>query len=88
MAIVFKNVDASPEPFYLSSGQHGIAAHAAVWGSGVMMQLCAPDETTWLDVLTAAIVTDGVSLVTVPAGQFRLVLTGVSGLYLAIDPIS
>ena len=49
-------------------------------------QVLAADNVTWLNAATA-ITTDGVASPTVPAGQYRLNVVGVSGLYVALSSI-
>ena len=52
----------------------------------VHSQVLAADNVTWLNAATA-ITTDGVASPTVPAGQYRLNVVGVSGLYVALSSI-
>ena len=46
----------------------------------------AADKVTWLNAATA-ITADGVASPTIPSGQYRVLVTGATGLFLALAPI-
>jgi formylglycine-generating enzyme required for sulfatase activity len=82
----FKNIAETPASFWLSGGQYALVANAGTWGTAKLQMLSA-DNTTWLDA-AAQVGTNGMTLVTIPAGQYRLLVTGATGLYVSIVPVT
>lgn len=80
-------VNATPPDFNLDSGTYGLALTAGVWGSATLQKLM-PDGVTYVPVLGAIVVGNGYAVLTLPAGQYRLVLAGVTALVGEIALIS
>lgn len=74
----FAAIAATPSDFNLDAGTYGITVHATVWGTATLQKLL-PDGTTYVAVL-AALNADGYSRIGLPAGQYRLLLAGVTAL--------
>jgi len=82
----FVNVSATPPAFPLSGGQYGLVAQATTWGTA-QLQLLSGDGVTWMNIGTA-LSANGQSVVTLPPGQYQLLLTGLSGGYISVRPIA
>jgi hypothetical protein len=50
-------------------------------------QVLAADNVTWLN-SASAITADGVASPTIPSGQYRVLVTRATGLFLALTPIN
>lgn len=76
-------INATPNDFNCDAGLYGMTLHATVWGSAQLQKLL-PDGATYVAVTTIAgvtnVVADGYVEYQLPAGQYRLSLTGVTGL--------
>lgn len=70
-------ISATPNAFDLDAGSYGVTLHAAVWGTAALQKLL-PDGATFVTVAT--FVADGYQEIHVPAGQYQLLLTTVTGL--------
>jgi hypothetical protein len=71
-------ISATPNDFNLDAGVYGITLHATTWGSATLQKLL-PDGTTYV-AAAAAFSVDGTSVLQLPAGQYRLALSGVTAL--------
>jgi hypothetical protein len=83
----FANISATTTGFVLRGGNYGLTAHAGTWGTGIVLQRLAVDNTTWINVITA-LTADGYVNLNLPSGNYRLQLTGVSGLYADITSVT
>lgn len=72
-------ISATPNAFNLDAGVYGLALTAGVWGSAELQKLM-PDGTTYVPILGATLVGNGYAVLTLPAGQYRLVLAGITAL--------
>lgn len=71
-------IAATPPDFNLDAGAYGLTLHATAWGTAALQKLL-PDGATYVTVLTA-FAADGYAEIHIPAGQYRLLLAGVTGL--------
>ena len=71
-------IDATPDDFKLDAGAYGLTLHATAWGTASLEKLL-PDGTTYV-IVAIAIAADGYVEIHLPAGQYRLVLAGVTAL--------
>lgn len=71
-------INATPNDFNLDAGVYGLILSAGVWGTATLQKLL-PDQSTYVAV-SAAIAANGYTVLQLPAGQYRLVLAGVTGL--------
>lgn len=86
-AIAVAPVSATPGTFNLDAGTYGLALTATVWGTAILQKLM-PDGVTWVPVNGGGFAGDGYSTLTLPAGQYRLVLAGLTALIGEIALIS
>lgn len=78
-------ISATPNDFVCDAGIYGLTLKAGVWGTATLQKL-EPDGS-YITVLTA-IAADGYSTVQLPAGQYRLLLAGVTNLTGSIELIA
>lgn len=71
-------INVTPNDFNLDAGAYGMALHATVWGTATLQKLM-PDGTTYIAVATA-VAADGYQELHLPAGQYRLLMAGVTAL--------
>lgn len=71
-------ISATPGDFNLDAGAYGLTLHATVWGTATLQKLL-PDGVTYVTV-TTPFAADGYVEVHVPAGQYRLLMAGVTAL--------
>lgn len=71
-------INATGPDFNLDAGGYGLTLHATAWGTATLKKLL-PDGTTYVAVATA-ITADGYVELHLPAGQYQLTLSGVTGL--------
>ena len=79
----FANISATPAPFVLGGGQYGLVTTGTL--GTAQLQVLADDGVTWVN--AGAALTAGASTLTLSPGQYRLNLSGASGLYLSLRPI-
>ena len=72
-------INATPNDFNLDTGTYGLTLTAGVWGSATLQKLL-PDGATYVPVMGAVMAGDGMVVLTLPAGQYRLVLAGITAL--------
>lgn len=74
----FPVIAATPNDFKLDAGWYGITVQATVWGTAILQRLM-PDGTgaTYQPVL-AALNANGYATIQLPAGQYRMLLAGVT----------
>lgn len=80
-------VSATPPDFNLDAGTYGLTLTAGVWGTATLQKLL-PDSTTYVPVTGAILAGDGYTALVLPAGQYRLVLAGVTALVGVIELIA
>ena len=83
----WSNISATPNDFNLNAGQYGFTAHATAGFAGIVLRKLLPDGTTYVAV-SAAFAADGYQVLTLPAGQYQMTLTGVTGFTAEIALIS
>lgn len=71
-------IAATPADFNLDAGAYGLTLHASAWGTATLKKLL-PDGTTYVAVATA-FAADGYVEIHLPAGQYQLTLSGITGL--------
>ncbi len=71
-SIQFSNISATTSKFGVMGGRYGITAMGTAFGT-LTLQVLAGDATTFLTAATA-IAANGVTIVDLPAGQYRWVL--------------
>lgn len=79
-------IDATPNDFNLDAGLYGLAISATVFGTAALQKLL-PDGTTYVTV-SAAFAANGYAVLQLPAGQYRLLMAGVTALIGEIALIS
>lgn len=72
-------VSATPPDFNLDAGTYALTLTAGVWGTATLQKLL-PDGTTYVAVNGAIIAGNGLTVLTLPAGQYRLLLAGITAL--------
>ena len=88
--ITFSNISATTSQFTLLGGWYGLTAHATWGGGNATLQRLAADGSTWVTAATA-ITADGLSVVQLPGGQYRVAITTASAVYIditSVDPRS
>lgn len=73
------SIAATPNDFNLDAGTYGLTLTAGVWGSAALQKLI-PDGVTYVPILGATLVGNGYAVLTLPAGQYRLALVGITAL--------
>lgn len=79
-------IAATPPDFNLDAGLYGLTVSAGVWGTGVLQKLL-PDGATYASV-APIIAADGYSTLQLPAGQYRMLLAGITAFSGVIELIS
>jgi len=74
----WNNIAATPNDFNLNAGWYGLAVHATAGFAGVALRKLLPDGLTYVTV-SAAFAADGYQVLILPAGQYQMTLTGVTG---------
>jgi hypothetical protein len=81
---VWAAIGATPNDFNLDAGAYGLTLHATAWGTAQLFKLVdTPPGAVPANIYVAvgaAIAADGYQELHIPAGQYRLVLTGVTAL--------
>ena len=83
----WSNISATPNDFNLNAGQYGFTVHATAGFAGIALQKLQPDGATYTTV-SAPFAADGYQVLTLPAGQYRVQLTAVTGFTAEIALIS
>lgn len=71
----FPVIGATPNDFALDAGWYGVTVQATVWGTATLQRLM-PDSS-YVTVL-AALNANGYATIQLPAGQYRMLLAGVT----------
>lgn len=79
-------IAATPNDFNLDSGLYGLTISASVFGTAVLQKLL-PDGVTYVSV-SAVFAANGYAVLQLPAGQYRLLMVGVTALIGEIALIS
>lgn len=79
-------VSATPAEFNLDAGIYGLEITAGVFGTATLEKLLA-NGTTWV-AMSAAIGAASYTVLTLPAGRYRLTLAGITALVGQIELIS
>lgn len=79
-------IAATPNDFNLDAGLYGLTIAATVFGTAVLQRLL-PDGVTYVTV-SAVFAANGYAVLQLPAGQYRLLMTGVTALTGVIELIS
>ena len=74
----WNNISATPELFNLDAGAYGLTLSATTFGTAALQKIM-PDGATFVTVSTV-FEAPGYQEIHVPAGQYRLLLTGIVGL--------
>ena len=74
----WNGISTTPNDFNLDAGVFGLTLHASAWGTATLNKLL-PDGATYVAVATA-VSADGYTELHIPAGQYQLTLSGVTGL--------
>lgn len=83
---VWSAIGATPNDFNLDAGLYGLTASAGVWGTATLQKL-NPDGVTYASV-APAIAADAYNALQLPAGQYRMLLAGVTAFSGVIELIS
>lgn len=70
--VLFSNISANPAIFLLAGGSYALECIGSTFGT-VTLQVLGPDGTTYLTAATA-FSTNGTSIVSLPAGTYKLAL--------------
>lgn len=79
-------VSATPPDFNLDAGVYGLTLTAGVWGTATLQKLL-PDSSTYVAVIGGGLAGDGYTTLVLPAGQYRLLLAGITALVGVIELI-
>lgn len=74
----WNTIGATPAQFNLDAGAYGLTLHAGAWGTATLQKLL-PDGAT-LVAVSQVFTADGYQELHLPAGQYQLTLSGVTGL--------
>ena len=82
-------IAATPVDFRLNAGVFGLTLRATVWGTATLQRVISNNAggQTTVDI-TSALAGNGYSEVRVPAGLYRLTLSGITGLTGLIELIN
>jgi hypothetical protein len=86
-AVTFSNIAATPTAFTLRGGLYGVTSKGTWGGGSATLQRLAPDNATYVTVLTA-IAADGYATVQLPPGTYRLLITTATAVYVDIIAIA
>lgn len=76
----FSNISANTGNFVLRGGNYGLTCHATFGGGSISLQRLAPDNATFVTVITA-LTADGYASANLPSGTYRLAITTATGVY-------
>lgn len=75
----WNSISATPVDFRLNAGLYGVTLHATAWGTATLRMLM-PDGTLATYLTVQAFTADSYTDFRLPAGQYQLTLSGVTGL--------
>ena len=81
------NVTAGGNDFNLDAGAYGLTVSATAWGTATLQRLYPDTSGTYIPV-SAALAANGFTELHLPAGQYRLVLAGVTAFFGMIELIA
>lgn len=85
---LWNTIDATPGSFNLDAGRYGFVFASGVWGTAVLeKRVLTTPVNSWMPV-TASLAANGYLVLDLPAGEYRLTLAGITGLYGEIAKIS
>lgn len=84
---LWNTISATPGSFNLDAGRYGLLLGAGVWGTAILEKKVLTTAASWLPV-SASIAANGYVVIDLPAGEYRLTLAGITGLYGEIAKIS
>jgi hypothetical protein len=74
-------ISATPVDFRLDAGAYGLTAHSTAWGTATLQRVLSDNAGGQLAVtVLTALSADGYAEIRLPAGWYRLTLSGVTGL--------
>ncbi len=79
-------IAATPNDFNLDAGAYGLTVVATVWGTATLQKLL-PDGVTYVPVNAAILAGNGYVSLQLPAGQYRMVLAGITAFSGVIEKI-
>jgi hypothetical protein len=86
-SVQFQNLaSVTTSAFSLKGGLYGIAVTATFGGGNVQLQMLSIDGATWFNVATS-ITAAGLTTQQLPPGQYRVVITTATAVFIAIDTI-
>ena len=72
-------VTSAPNDFKLDAGAYGLTVHASVWGTATLQRVLSDGSGGQIAVtILTALAADGYTEIHLPAGWYRLVLSGVT----------
>lgn len=80
-------ITVTPPDFNLDAGLYGLTAVASAWGTATLQKLL-PDGVTYVPVTGAILAGNGYTVLQLPAGQYRVVLAGITAFGGVIELIS
>ena len=75
----WNSIAATPPDFNLDAGTYGLTLTAGVWGTATLEKLL-PDGTTYVPITGAILAGNSYTVLALPAGQYRLLLAGITAL--------
>lgn len=82
----WNGIAATPNDFNLDAGNYGLTAAATVWGTAELQKLL-PNGVTYVPVSGATLAGNSYTVLALPAGQYRLVLAGITAFTGVIEKI-
>lgn len=79
-------IAATPNDFNLDAGLYGLTATASAWGTATLQKLL-PDGVTYVPVNAAILAGNGYVTLHLPAGQYCMVLAGITAFSGVIEKI-
>ena len=77
----FNAISATPRDFKLDAGRYGLTLHATAWGTATLQRVISDNAGGQIAItVLTAISADGYQSLPLPAGWYRLTLSGVTAL--------
>ena len=84
--VSFSNISANTAAFKLKGGKYGAVVHATSVDSVLQLQTLAMDGVTWV-LVGSNFAADGPQTYDLPPGQYRIGITGATGVFFSLTRI-
>lgn len=84
----FNAIAATPDTFNLDAGKYGITVKATVWGTAALQRMIPDGTKATFVTVAAAFAADGYAVLELPAGEYKMLLAGVTALSGLIEQIA